>query len=55
MVFIYLENYFEAYNDLIIAHNIDKSLKANIHADNILTMISNTFKLIKFQVNIIYI
>ena len=51
MVFIYLENYCEAYNDLIVAHNIDQSLKANIHAESIINMISNAYKLIKFQVN----
>lgn len=51
MVYIYLEHYFEAYNDLMIAHNIDKSLKADVHTDNINTMIINVNKLIKFQVN----
>lgn len=51
MVFIYLENYSDAYKDLLISNEIDKSLKANVHAENIVSMITTTYKLIKFQVN----
>lgn len=43
----YLEQYTEAYNDFLSAHEIDSSLKADINAENIYNCVIQTFKYIK--------
>jgi hypothetical protein len=47
IVHSYLENYNEAYNDLILAHEIDENLKANNVAQNICDLVLHVHKLIK--------